>query len=108
MNTIPPVLAETLRNTARRIRRVLIARGLLATLAVVFTGLLIVMGIDAAVTIFNATLRLFLVLTVASAAAFVCYFNLLRPLARRYTFSELASLIEQRHPELQERLSTVV
>ena len=105
---LPPALAATLRQATRRIRRILFLRGLLAVAATALIALLIIMAVDAAVVIYNPVIRWGLSLAGLAAVLWVAGRVLVRPLTQRFSPSRIAALIEQRHPELEERLSTVV
>ena len=105
---LPPALAVTLRQATRRIRRILFMRGILAVAATALIALLLVMAVDAAVVIYNPAIRWGLSLAALAAVLWVAARVLVRPMAQRFSPSRIAALIEQRHPELEERLSTVV
>ena len=107
-NQLPPSIAKTLRAAVARIQRILWTRGLLATLATALISILVIMGIDAAFTIFNPVVRWALTIAGVAATAFVCYRTLVKPLSRPLTPARIASILEARHPELEERISTVV
>jgi len=105
---LPPALAATLRQATRRIRRILFLRGVFAVAATALIALLLIMAVDAAVVIYNPVIRWGLSLAGLAAVLWVAARALVRPLAHRFSPSRIAALIEQRHPELEERLSTVV
>lgn len=105
---VPGVLAATLTRLIHRARAVIVLRGVAATLVVAIGAVLIVMGIDAGVTLFSAAARwaLSLLVYAATGAAGVAF--LIHPLARSFTLEGAARLLESRHPELQERISSTV
>jgi hypothetical protein len=105
---LPPALAKTLRQAAGRIRRILFVRGILAVAATALIALLLVMAVDAAVVIYNPLVRWGLSLAGLAAVEWVGARALVAPMAQRFSPARIAALIEQRHPELEERLSTVV
>ena len=105
---LPPALAKTLRQATRRIQRILFLRGILAVAATALVALLLIMAVDAAVVIYNPAIRWGLSLAGLAAVLWVAARVLVGPLAQRFSPSRIAALIEQRHPELEERLSTVV
>ena len=105
---LPPALAKTLRQATHRIRRILFLRGLLAVAATTLIALLLIMAVDAAVVIYSPAVRWGLSLAGLAAVVWVAARMLVRPMTLRLTPSRIAALIEQRHPELEERLSTVV
>jgi len=105
---LPPALAATLRQATRRIRRILFVRGMLAVVATALIALLLIMAVDAAVVIYSPAVRWGLSLVGLAAVAWVAARMLIGPLTQRFSLPRIAALIEQRHPELEERLSTVV
>ena len=105
---IPPEIARKLDESLSRVRRILALRGILATLAVLTASVLAIMAIDAMVTIYDAWIRWLLWSAGLAGTGAVAWVSLLKPLSRRFTAAEIAALIERNHPELEERLSTVV
>jgi hypothetical protein len=108
MDQLPPELSATLQRATRRIKRILLLRGLLAVTATALLALLAIIAIDASFVIYSELLRVGLSLIGLSAVAWVATRQLVRPLLQPYSPAKIATLIEQRHPELEERLSTVV
>lgn len=105
---IPPEIRSILDASVRRVRGILLFRGTCAALAALVASMLAIMAIDAMVTIYASWVRWALW---AAGLVFTCsvaYFALVKPLRRKFTAAEIASLIERNHPELEERLSTVV
>ena len=105
---IPPQIAAKLNESVGRVRRILLVRGICATLAVFVASVLSIMAIDAMVTIYVSWVRWLLWACCVAATAAVAWFALIKPLRRKFTAAEIAALIERNHPELEERLSTVV
>jgi cytochrome c biogenesis protein CcdA len=105
---LPEPILNKLDLMIRRIRRLLFLRGLFATLAVAFGCLLAIMAVDAAFTLFSTTSRWILSLTGLAITAIAAWWFLARPLSRRFTLTHMARILEIRHPELQERISTAV
>ncbi len=105
---LPPAIAAKLKASANRVRRIVAMRGIFATIAVFVVALLLVMAVDAMVVIFSPYIRWGLWATVVGATLITAYRTILRPLSRPFTPARIAALIEQNHPELEERLSTVV
>lgn len=105
---LPPAIADKLRESVQRVRRIFWMRGLVATVATALVSILIVMGIDAAVVIYSPAVRWMLTFAVVGSTAFAIWRMLVRPLSKPFTPARIAAIIEQRHPELEERLSTVV
>ncbi|MCG8599193.1 MAG: hypothetical protein MI807_03535 [Verrucomicrobiales bacterium] len=105
---LPEPILNKLDSMIRRIRRLLFLRGLFATLAVALGCLLVIMAIDAAFTLFSNTSRWILSLTGLAITLVAGWWFLVRPLSRRFTLTHMARILEIRHPELQERISTAV
>ncbi|MFW6107912.1 MAG: DUF4175 family protein, partial [bacterium] len=105
---VPEPIVRMLRRVIRRLRTVLVLRGLFAVVAVAIGALLAVMAVDAAAMIFSRTVRVLMTtgaLLVTLAAAF---WFLVRPLLRSFTLAGVARLVETHHPELEERISSAV
>ena len=105
---IPPAVAKILKASLARIRRILMFRGICATLAVFIASVLAIMAIDAMVTIYSNWVRWLLWCGAVAGTGSVAWFALIKPLRRKISLSDVALLIERNHPELEERLSTVV
>ncbi len=109
IESLPKPIAEKLQRAARRIRRIIAWRGLLAVLAAALLVFLVVMAIDAATLIFASAYRWLLSLTGFATVALAAYWHLVRPLRRRLTPAEVARLIETRNQDLrEERISSTV
>lgn len=105
---LPPDIASKLRQAATRIKTIIWMRGALAVLAALMISVLSIMAIDAMVMIYSSAVRWVMWFCGVSACAFTAMQAIVRPLARPFTPGRIAALIEQNHPELEERLSTVV
>ena len=105
---VPKPIVQKLTRAIRRIRALIVLRGLCATVATALGALLVVMAIDATITIFSATWRWLLSMAAYGAAIAVALWYLVRPLARSFTLAGIARAIELRHPELQEHISSAV
>ncbi|MFO7897901.1 MAG: DUF4175 family protein [Planctomycetota bacterium] len=99
---------RTLRRVIRRLRTVLVLRGLFAVVAVAIGALLAVMAVDAAAMIFSRTVRLLMTTGVLLATLAAAFWFLVRPLLRSFTLAGVARLVETHHPELEERISSAV
>lgn len=108
LGQLPKPILDKLRAMIGRVRRLLFIRGLFATLAVAMASLLVIMVIDATVTLFSSTARWMLSLSGLAATLMAGWWFLVRPLSRRFTLTHMARILELRHPELQERISTAV
>jgi len=107
-NKLPEPIVKSLTELIARIKLILWIRGSLATLAVVFVVILIVMGIDAATIIISPIYRWSLSLSVFVALLIAVYFYLYKPLTQPFSLERVARFVELRHPELQERMSSIV
>lgn len=105
---LPDAIQRKLDALASRIRRVVLTRGVLATLAAALIALAILMGIDTWFTILSTSLRFALSIAALVFVLAIFWFKLIQPARQKYTPSEIARIIESRHPELQERISTAV
>lgn len=105
---LPEPILNKLESMVRRVRRLLLLRGLFATLAVGLACLLAIMAIDATITLFSTTSRWVLSLAGLAITTVAAWWFLVRPLSRRFTLTHMARILEIRHPELQERISTAV
>lgn len=108
LGQLPQPILDKLQSMIRRVRRLLFIRGLFATLAVALVCLLGIMAVDATITLFSTTSRWILSLAGLALTLAAAWWFLLRPLSRRYTLTKMARILEIRHPELQERISTAV
>ena len=107
-SALPKPIARTLRAAGARIRRIVMVRGIFAVLAAALISILCIMAVDAMVTILNPWVRWGLWACGVAAVVIVARTALFQPLSRKLTPALLAGLIERNHPELEERLSTVV
>lgn len=105
---LPQPILDKLQSMIRWVRRLLFIRGFFATLAVALCCVLAIMAVDAAVTIFSGTVRWVLSLTGLAITGLAAWWFLIRPLSRKITLTHIARILEIRHPELQERISTAV
>ena len=105
---LPPELLARLDAMIRRVRILQLARGLLATLGVALASILVVMGVDAALVITSDAVRWGLSLAGLALTLLTAYIALWRPLADRLTPVRMARIVETRHPELQERISSAI
>ena len=105
---LPPELTGRLRTMIRRVRRIVWMRGLLATGAVALGCALAIMAVDAAVLIFSPTVRWGLSGLGLAATLATAWSSLVLPLSQRLTLTRMARVLETRHPELQERISSAI
>lgn len=105
---LPQPILDKLQSMIRRVRRLLFIRGLFATLAVALACLLVIMAIDATLTLFSNGTRWALSLAGLFVTGIAAWWFLVRPLSKKFTLTRMARILEIRHPELQERISTAV
>jgi len=105
---MPAPIVAKLQAMIRRVRLLLFIRGFFATLAVALACLLVIMALDATLTLFSATVRWALTLGALAVVLVAAWWYLFRPLSRRFSLTSMARILEIRHPELQERISTAV
>jgi uncharacterized protein (DUF2141 family) len=105
---VPREIAKALKHLIRRIREVVLLRGVAAVVATAVGALLAIMAIDASVVLFSDLVRWLLTLTALALTVASTVWFLILPLARTITLTGIARSVENRHPELQERLSSTV
>ena len=91
-----------------RVRRIYLLRGLVATLFVAITATLVVMAVDACFTLFSDAARWLLSSLLYGCILLAGYLSLVRPLARRLDARRMAKILDARHPENEECLTTLV
>jgi len=101
-------IRRTLRKLIWRARVALVVRGVVATLAAALIGILAAMGVAARWVIEDAWMDYALTAMWVLTAAATGVVMLIRPLARAFTLQGIARVLEQRHPELHERISSTV
>lgn len=106
--SLPASIESTLRRLIWRSRAAITARGVLATLAAAALAVLVATLIAATWPIFEAWQHYALTLLWVAAGGATAVLLLVRPLARSFTLAGIARVIEQRHPELHERISSTV
>ena len=106
--SVPQPIVNKLDAAIRRARLVVMVRGLLAVVTIAIITLLVGMGVDAALTIFSTVGRVLLSLALLGVIVAAVIWYLVRPFRRAFSLKGIARLIEQNHPELQERLSSSV
>ncbi len=109
MNTnLPPELTAQLTRMIRRVRVILLTRGLLAVAAVAVGAVLAIMAIDAAVVLYHPAVRWAFSLAGLGLAAATAWTMLVLPLSRPLTITRMARVLETRHPDMQERISSAI
>ncbi|MDB4670658.1 hypothetical protein OAF34_00860 [Pirellulaceae bacterium] len=108
IENIPKPIVEKLRSVVRRARIVTITRGCLAILSTAILAMLVGMAIDSSFTIFSVAVRASISIGLLAFVVVSAFYFLLLPLTRSYDLTGIARIIESRHPELKERLSSAV
>jgi hypothetical protein len=107
-HTLPPELTAQLTRMIRRVRTILLTRGLLAVAAVAAGAVLAIMAIDAAVVLYHPAVRWAFSLAGLALAAATAWTMLVLPLARPLSITRMARVLETRHPDMQERISSAI
>lgn len=105
---LPPELTSRLNLMIRRVRRIIVVRGTLATLAVMLACALGIMAVDAVVLISSDAVRWGLSFGGLALTLATAWIMLVRPLRQPLTPIRIARVLETRHPELQERISSAI
>ena len=105
---LPQPIAKALRRLIRRVRTIVLLRGIAATVATAVGAILLIMGIDAFFVLFSDLTRWALTLGALAATVAAAVWFLALPMARTITLTGIARAVETHHPELQERLSSAV
>lgn len=108
MITVPEKVLALLAGCRRRIRRVLLVRGIVETGATFLATVVAVMTVDAFFVIFSESVRHWMSAGIWSLTALVCVLTLWRRMRRVPSSRLLASVLDARHPEHEECLSTLV
>ena len=108
MIAMPDKVKALLDASVRRVRRIYLLRGIAATLAAAIAATLAAMSVDAFFTLYSDAARWLL-----SAALYACvlaaaWLFLARPLSRRLDARRMAKILDARHPEHEECLTTLV
>lgn len=105
---LPPELTDKLKAIIRRVRIIQLLRGILAVVGVAVASTLAVIAIDAAVTIYSDGIRAAISCFGLILVLITGYIALVRPLCDKISPIRMARIIETRHPELQERISSAL
>ena len=101
-------IVKKLEAVIRRIRRVMLLRGLLGLAAAILATLLTLMAVDAAVIFFSEAARWLLTLGGLAVILLAAAWFISRPLRWKISLAAIAQVVETQHPELQERISSTV
>ena len=105
---LPPELTAQLVRMIRRVRLILLARGLFAVAAVAVGAVLTIMAVDAAVVLYHPAVRWAFSLSGLALAGATAWAMLVRPLAQPLSLTRMARVLETRHPGMQERISSAI
>lgn len=105
---MPPEVAKALYRAIAQTRRVIALRGISAVSGIALIALFVVMAVDARTVFMDAWPRWVMSGLAYGVTVAAFFWFLVRPLRRTFSLAGMARIIEQRHPELQERLSSIV
>ncbi|MFP6904207.1 MAG: hypothetical protein VCG02_03250, partial [Verrucomicrobiota bacterium] len=105
---LPAPIVEKLQALIRRVRAVIIFKGGFATAALTTGTVIAIMMLYAAVPFLPDWVGYLGSLSVLGVLLYSAWRFLLVPLSHKLSLADIARLVEQRHPELQERISTSV
>ena len=105
---LPAQIVSALSGIIRRTRRLVLLRGLCASCAAGIGAFLLIMLLDASVTLLAPWPRWLMTILAYSAWVGATFWYLIHPLTRSFTLAGVAHLIETHHPERQERISSAV
>ena len=108
MMSIPFSVGKLLERAIARVRRLYLIRGLSVVGVVWLLAIAAVMVVDSRIVIFDDRIRYAMSAGVWLLALLTAVFVLVIPLCRRLDFGRMARLIDARHPEFEERFSTLV
>ena len=108
MKGIPFSVGRFLQDAIARVRRIYLIRGMAAVGIVWVLGIVAVMAVDSRFVIFDDRIRWAMTAGVWLLALVATMLAIVRPLRRRLDFRRMASILDRRHPEQEERLSTLV
>ena len=108
MKGIPFSVGRFLQDAIARVRRIYLIRGIAAVGIVWVLGIVAVMAVDSSLVIFDDRIRWAMTAGVWLFALVAAMLAIVRPLRRRLDFRRMAAILDRRHPEQEERLSTLV
>ena len=108
MMSIPFSVGKLLERAIARVRRLYLIRGLSVVGVVWLLAIAAVMVVDSRIVIFDDRIRYAMSAGALLLALLTSVFVLVIPLCRRLDFGRMARLIDARHPEFEERFSTLV
>ena len=103
---VPSAIIERLQSLLKRIRRVILLRGLLGVAAMAMGVVLALIALDTMALIESMAVRAVLSLAGAALVGAAAYWFVIRPLHRPLSMTMVARMVEEHHPELQERISS--
>ena len=108
MKGIPFSVGRFLQDAIDRVRRIYLIRGIAAVGIVWVLGIVAVMAVDSRFVIFDDRIRWAMTAGVWLLTLVAAMLTIVRPLRRRLDFRRMAAILDKRHPEQEERLSTLV
>ena len=108
MKGIPFSVGRFLLEAIARVRRIYLVRGIAVVGIAWIIGIAAVMAVDSRFVIFDDRIRWAMTAGVWLVALIAAMLAVVRPLRRRLDFRRMAAILDRRHPEQEERLSTLV
>ena len=108
MIEIPEAVKPLMETSVGRVRRIYLLRGAAAALATAIGAVMAAMAVDAFFTLFSDAARWGLSAALYAFVLAAAYFTLVRPLSRRIDARRMAKILDGRHPENEECLTTLV
>ncbi|MCL1887273.1 MAG: hypothetical protein FWF96_00165 [Kiritimatiellaeota bacterium] len=105
---MPPALVSGLRMMITRVRRIQWLRGVVGTLAVLFFATLVIMAVEVTASPESPSVRWGLWSGILALTLGTAWVLLVKPLSKPLSITRMARVLETRHPDLQERISTVI
>ncbi|MCQ2388493.1 MAG: hypothetical protein MJ138_02140, partial [Kiritimatiellae bacterium] len=108
MSDVPENVSKLLQESIVRVRKIYLLRGLAVTIAVGLATTLAAMAVDAFFTLFDDALRWLMTGALFLSLALAAFFSIVAPIRRKLDFPRMARILDGRHPENEERLTTLV
>lgn len=105
---LPKAIWRRLGDLFRQARRMALLKGFFVVLTIALLCLLGLMAVDALITIFSQAVRLALSAGALAVIGGAVWWWMVRPALRRMDLTSMARLVEHRHPELEETVSSAV
>ncbi len=107
MNPQHEILENRINQVCRRWQNLILLKGTAQVLLAIVSAVLIAFALDAIFELSN-TIRLFLLIAIVALTMVVLYMEIIHPLIKSPSNKQLARYIEEKHPELEDRLVSAV